>query len=73
MRRDRRWRGQLRRLSTLFPARFFRRTYPEGQIVTMGSEDPFRRQVDTSEFRGTMMISNFPLIPRQQHWARLCQ
>jgi hypothetical protein len=58
-------------LDDLFLTRFFRRTYPEGQIITMGSEDLFRREVDTSEFRGTMMLSNFPLIPRQQHWARL--
>jgi hypothetical protein len=58
-------------LDDLFLTRFFRRAYPEGQIITMGSEDLFRREVDTSEFRGTMMISNFPLIPRQQHWARL--
>ncbi len=58
-------------LDDLFLTRFFRRTYPEGQIITIGSEDLFRREVDTSEFRGTMMISNFPLIPRQQHWARL--
>jgi hypothetical protein len=58
-------------LDDLFLTRFFRRTYPEGQIITMGSEDLFRREVDTSEFRGTMMISDFPLIPGQQHWARL--
>ena len=58
-------------LDDLFLTRFFRRTYPEGQIITIGSEDLFRREVDTSEFRGTMMISDFPLIPRQQHWARL--
>jgi hypothetical protein len=36
----------------------------------MGREDLFRLGGGHIDFRGTMMISNVPLIPRQQHWAR---
>jgi hypothetical protein len=55
----------------LFLARFFKHTYPEGRVITLGSDELFRREVDTSEFRGVMALTNYPLLPRDQHWTRL--
>jgi hypothetical protein len=55
----------------LFLTRFFHRAYPEGRIITLGSDELFRREIDTSEFRGVMALTNYPLLPREQHWARL--
>ena len=55
----------------LFLTRFFHHTYPEGRIITLGSDELFRREVDTSEFRGVVALTNYPLLPREQHWTRL--
>ena len=58
-------------LDFLFLTRFFHRAYPEGRIVTVGSDLLFRREIDTTEFRGVLALSNYPLLPREQHWAHL--
>ena len=50
-------------LDFLFLTRFFHRSYPEARIVTIGSDLLFRREVDTTEFRGVMALSNYPLLP----------
>ena len=58
-------------LDFIFLTRFFHRAYPEGRIVTVGSDLLFRREIDTTEFRGVLALSNYPLLPKAQHWAHL--
>ena len=58
-------------LDYIFLTRFFHRAYPEGRIVTVGSDLLFRREVDTTEFRGVLALSNYPLLPSTQHWEHL--
>jgi hypothetical protein len=58
-------------LDSLFLTRFFHRAYPEARIVTMGADLLFRREIDTTEFRGVLALSNYPLLPRNQHWSAL--
>ena len=53
----------------LFLIRFFHRAYPEARIVTMGSDLLFRREMDTTEFRGVLALSSFPLLPDGPHWS----
>ena len=60
-------------LDFLFLTRFFHRAYPEGRIVTVGSDLLFRREIDTTEFRGVLSLSNYPLLPRNQHWSMLSE
>jgi len=60
-------------LDYLFLTRFFHRAYPQARIVTMGADLLFRREVDSTEFRGTMALSDYPLLPRAQHWSMLSQ
>jgi len=55
----------------LFLTRFFHHTYPEGRIILLRSDELLRREIDTSEFRGVLLLTNYPLLPREQHWARL--
>lgn len=58
-------------LDYLFLTRFFHQAYPEGRVVTVGSDLLFRREIDTTEFRGVMALTNYPLLPRNQHWSEL--
>jgi hypothetical protein len=58
-------------LDYLFLTRFLHHAFPEGRVVTVGSEMLFTRERDTTEFRGTMALTNFPLMPRGPHWSRL--
>jgi hypothetical protein len=58
-------------LDYLFLTRFFHRAYPEGRIVTVGTDLLFQREIDTTEFRGVLSLSNYPLLPRNQHWSRI--
>jgi hypothetical protein len=58
-------------LDYLFLIRFFHRAYPEGRIVTIGADLLFRREIDTTEYRGVLALSNYPLLPRNQHWTAL--
>ncbi len=57
-------------LDYLFLTRFLHRAYPTAYIVTMGSDLLFGREVDSTEFRGIVAISTFPLLPRGQDWTR---
>jgi len=57
----------------IFLTRFFRHAYPEGRIIMLHSDELLRREIDTSEFRGVMSLTNYPLLPRDQHWSRLIQ
>ena len=57
-------------LDYLFLTRFMRRAYPTAYIVTMGSDLLFGREVDSTEFRGVVSLSSFPLLPRGQDWTR---
>ncbi len=58
-------------LDFLFLTRFFHRAYPEGRIVTVGSDLLFRREIDTTEFRGVLALSSYPLLPLEQHWSHV--
>ena len=60
-------------LDFLFLTRFFHRAYPEGRIITVGSDLLFRREIDTTEFRGVLALSSYSLLPRNQHWSHLSQ
>jgi hypothetical protein len=57
-------------LDYLFLTRFFHRAYPTAYIITMGSDLLFAREVDSTEFRGVVALSSFPLLPRGQDWTR---
>ncbi len=57
-------------LDYLFLTRFFHRAYPNAYIITMGSDLLFAREVDSTEFRGVVSLSTFPLLPRGQDWTR---
>ncbi|WP_263374080.1 hypothetical protein [Granulicella aggregans] len=60
-------------LDFLFLTRFFHRAYPQARIVTVGSDLLFRREIDTTEFRGVLAVSSYPLLPRAQHWSRITE
>ena len=51
-------------LDYLFLTRFLHRAYPTAYIVTMGSDLLYGREVDSTEFRGVVSLSSFPLLPR---------
>ena len=57
-------------LDYLFLTRFFHRAYPDAYIVTMGNDMLFGREVDSTEFRGVVALSIFPLLPRGQDWTK---
>jgi hypothetical protein len=56
-------------LDYLFLARFFHHAYPTAYLVTTGSDMLFGREVDSTEFRGVLALSNYPLMPRGQDWT----
>ncbi len=60
-------------LDFLFLTRFFSRAYPEARIVTVGSDLLFRREIDTTEFRGVLTLSSYSLIPRNHHWSTVTE
>jgi hypothetical protein len=60
-------------LDFFFLTRFFHRAFPEARVVTVGSDLLFRREIDTTEFRGVLSLSSYPLLPRDQHWSALTQ
>ncbi len=60
-------------LDYLFLTRFLHRAYPTPYIVTMGSDLLFAREVDSTEFRGVISLSSFPLLPRGQDWTKQLQ
>ncbi len=57
-------------LDYLFLTRFMHRAYPAAYVVTMGSDLLFAREVDSTEFRGVVALSSFPLLPRGQDWTK---
>ncbi len=57
-------------LDYLFLTRFLHRANPEVFIVTMGSDMLFTREIDSTEFRGVMALTTFPLLPRGQDWTQ---
>ena len=57
-------------LDYLFLARFLHRAYPDVFIVTMGSDMLFGREIDSTEFRGVVALTTFPLLPRGQDWTK---
>jgi hypothetical protein len=60
-------------LDFLFLTRFFHRAFPEARVVTVGADLLFRREIDTTEFRGVLSLSSYPLLPRDQHWSALTE
>lgn len=56
-------------LDYLFLTRFMHRAYPTAYIITAGSDLLFGREVDSTEFRGVVSLSSFPLLPRGQDWT----
>jgi hypothetical protein len=56
-------------LDYLFLARFFHRAYPTAYLVTTGTDMLFGREIDSTEFRGVLALSNYPLMPRGQDWT----
>ena len=56
-------------LDYLFLTRFMHRAYPTAFIIAMGSDLLFAREVDSTEFRGVIALSTFPLLPRGQDWT----
>jgi hypothetical protein len=57
-------------LDYLFLTRFLHRAYPEAYIITIGTDLLFGREVDSTEFRGVVALSTFPLLPRGQDWTQ---
>lgn len=57
-------------LDYLFLTRFLHRAYPAAYIVTMGTDLLFGREIDSTEFRGVIALSSYPLLPRGQDWTR---
>ena len=57
-------------LDFLFLTRFMHRAYPNAYIITTGSDLLFGREVDSTEFRGVVSLSSYPLLPRGQDWTR---
>jgi hypothetical protein len=57
-------------LDYLFLTRFLHRAYPEAFIITIGTDLLFGREVDSTEFRGVVALSSFPLLPRGQDWTQ---
>jgi hypothetical protein len=60
-------------LDYLFLTRFMHRAYPTAYIITTGSDLLFAREVDSTEFRGVVALSSFPLLPRGQDWTQQVQ
>lgn len=56
-------------LDYLFLARFLHRAYPSAYIVTLGADMLFGREIDSTEFRGVVALTTFPLLPRGQDWT----
>jgi hypothetical protein len=57
-------------LDYLFLARFLHRAYPDAFVITMGSDMLFGREVDSTEFRGVIALTTYPLLPRGQDWTK---
>src|SRR5271165_1038787 len=56
-------------LDQLFLTRFLHRAYADALIVTMGTDLLFGREIDSTEFRGVVALTSYPLLPRGQDWS----
>jgi len=57
-------------LDPLFLSEFFRRMYPEGRVVIVGSDLLFLRERGSTGISGNTMLSSYPLLPWGQDWTR---
>jgi len=60
-------------LDQLFLTRFLHRAYADAFIVTMGTDMLFGREIDSTEFRGVVALTAFPLLPRGQDWTAVTE
>ena len=60
-------------LDYLFLTRFLHRAYADAFIVTMGTDMLFGREIDSTEFRGVVALTAFPLLPRGQDWTAVTE
>jgi hypothetical protein len=60
-------------LDQLFLTRFLHHSYADALIVTMGTDMLFGREVDSTEFRGVVALTSFPLLPRGQDWSAVVE
>jgi hypothetical protein len=60
-------------LDQLFLTRFLHHSYADALIVTMGTDMLFGREVDSTEFRGVVALTSFPLLPRGQDWSTVVE
>jgi hypothetical protein len=56
-------------LDPLFLSNFFRRAYPEGRVIILGSDLLFQRERGSTGISGVMMLSTYPLFPWGQDWT----
>ncbi len=54
-------------LDTLFLTRYLTVAYPRGQIVTIGADLLFRREVQDKQLRGVLALSTYSLAPISNH------
>jgi hypothetical protein len=54
-------------LDTLFLTRYLTVAYPRGQIVTIGADLLFRREVQDKQLRGVLALSTYSLAPFSNH------
>jgi hypothetical protein len=57
-------------LDQLFLAHFFKLTYPDARVVTLGSDLLLRREVGASGLNGIMTLSTYPLLPEIDDWTQ---
>lgn len=55
-------------LDYLFLTSFLHYRYPAGRVIPESSDSLFIRAVDTNEYRGTLALTNYPLLPHQTDW-----
>jgi hypothetical protein len=50
-------------LDTLFLCQFLRTAYPDGRLVTIGSDLLFQRGTDKPSLQGVLAITSYPMLP----------
>jgi hypothetical protein len=60
-------------LDQLFLTRFLHRAYADALVVTLGTDMLFGREIDSTEFRGVVALTSFPLLPRGQDWSAVVE
>ena len=56
-------------LDQIFLTRFFSQVYPHARIVLTSADLLFRKSSDTVGFRGTQMLTTYPLLTQEQDWT----